>query len=269
MPTGVCKLCLLDRELLASHYLPAGVFSQLRVKSKENPNPVLITKEVTLTSSRQPKDFVLCAECEERFNENGERWVLANMAREESFHLQAFLSAQGPIDQNEDFAIFAGAKIQSVNIDALVYFAMSIFWRSSIHSWPGITSRTEQLNLREFLEPIRQFLLGGKFPQNAAIFITVWPKLDVPRIAYTPREGEAPGYRVFNFMIPGIEFRLFLGSAIPPVLFQTCAQQSELRCIFSSTKLISETRDTLIKLARGSRIAKNLREDWPPRIDET
>jgi hypothetical protein len=263
MPPGVCKLCLNNRELLESHFLPAGVFSQLRVNSLTNPNPVVITKTVTLTSSKQPRDYVLCAECERRFNERGEQWVLANMAREEGFLLQDALATHGPVDYTEDFAIFAGARIPAINMDALVYFAMSVFWRAAIHEWPNVDGKTRPLDLAEFLEPIRLFLLGGDFPLATAIFVSVWPRREVPRVAYTPREGQAPGWRAFNFMIPGLEFRLYLGSAIPPVLFQTCAQQSELRCIFSMTKLMHETRDTLVGLAGKSKVAKNLQSTWP------
>ena len=91
----LCKLCKQDRELRDSHFLPAAVYAQLRNPADQNPNPVLITKKLSLTTSKQMKDYVLCAECEERLSKFGETWVLANMAR------PGRLPYSGSADRNE------------------------------------------------------------------------------------------------------------------------------------------------------------------------
>ncbi len=262
MPRGIGKLCLFEKDLRDSHYMPAAIFKQLRMPTLKNPNPVLITPDVTCTTSRQVKDYVLCSDCEQRFSKQGEAWVLAKMARPGGFALQASLFAAGPLERNNDFAVFSGAAIQSINMDALAYFGMSIFWRAGAHQWRGESGPMGGIDLGIYQEPIRQFLLGDDFPTNAVILVAVWPKLEVPLLAYTPRKGEALGYEAFNFMIPGIEFRLLLGENVPTQMRECCSQTSTLRCIFSATTMIEETRETFIKLASESTVSRNLKDTW-------
>jgi hypothetical protein len=64
---ALCKLCKQDRELRESHYLPAVVFAQLRTEGEQNPNPVLISRRSSVTTSKQITDKVLCGDCEELF----------------------------------------------------------------------------------------------------------------------------------------------------------------------------------------------------------
>ena len=44
----------------------------LQDESRANPNPVRINEEVSLLSSEQATAYLLCGECEERFNSGGE-----------------------------------------------------------------------------------------------------------------------------------------------------------------------------------------------------
>jgi hypothetical protein len=136
---ALCKLCRLDRELRESHFLPAAVYAQLRNNAEQNANPVLITSRVSLTTSKQITDRVLCGECEERFSKLGESWVLANMARPDGFLIQEALLATNPLDANESFAYYSSAAIPTINMEALVYFALSIFWRASAHMWRNVS----------------------------------------------------------------------------------------------------------------------------------
>jgi hypothetical protein len=242
--------------------MPAGIFAQLRMPALRNPNPVLITPEVSLATSRQIKDYVLCNECEQRFSSTGESWVLANMARTDGFPLQELLLNARPMTANEDFAIFSGATIPDVKMDSLVYFAMSIFWRAAVHKWRTVSRPIGIIDLGAYQEPIRLFLLGADFPSNVVILVSVWPNQEVPLMAYTPRKGDALGYEAFNFLIPGIEFRLLLGERIPDQLRAICSQQSANRCIVSSSTLIGETRETFIKLASTSKVSKGLNSQW-------
>jgi hypothetical protein len=146
----LCKLCKQDRELRESHFLPAAVYAQLREDAQQNPNPVLITSRVSLTTSKQITGRVLCAECEERLSKLGERWVLANMARPEGFLIQEALVATKPIEANESIAYYSSADVAAINMDALVYFALSVFWRASTHRWSNVSGFMEGIDLGPF-----------------------------------------------------------------------------------------------------------------------
>jgi len=111
----LCKLCKKDRDLRESHFLPAAVYAQLRDGDRQNPNPVLVTSRISLTTSRQITGRVLCAECEDRFSKLGEAWVLANMARPEGFRIQEAVAATKPIGASEEFAYYSSVAIPEIN----------------------------------------------------------------------------------------------------------------------------------------------------------
>jgi hypothetical protein len=119
------------------------------------------------------------------------------------------------------------------------------------------------ISLGEYRDPTRRFLPGGNFPAKAVILVSLWPKLDVPLLAFTPRSGDAPGFEAFNFMTPGIEFRLLLGDNVPAPLRASCSHGSTRRCIFSASSLLTETRQTFLNLARESKVSGSLKGNWP------
>jgi hypothetical protein len=255
---ALCKLCRQDRELRESHFLPAAVYAQLRDGAQQNPNPVLITSKVSLATSKQITGHVLCGECEQRFSNNGEAWVLGNMSRPEGFPIQDALVASKPIQSNEKFAYYSSVAIPAINMPALIYFAMSIFWRASAHMWRNVSGFMEGIDLGPFEEPIRGFLLGGPFPKDTVILVSVWPTKDVLPAAYTPRRGRAPGCHCFNFLIPGLEFKLLTGKGIPEVLRTACSNASADRLIFSAMSVASDTMEAFAKLISTSRPSKGL-----------
>jgi len=215
MPRGICKLCLIEKDLRDSHYMPAAIFKQLRMPTFKNPNPVLITPDVTCTTSRQVKDYVLCSDCEQRFSKQGEAWVLANMARPGGFALQASLLAAGPLERNNDFAVFSGAAIPSINMDALAYFGMSIFWRAGAHRWPW-EGEFVNLELGPYLEPIRLFLLDqGSFPDQMVLAARISGLKKVLELTQLPQARNRQGYHLHSFTIPGLAFSLGVGSRLP------------------------------------------------------
>jgi hypothetical protein len=258
MPRGTCKLCLQEAELCDSHFLPASIYAQLRDPTLKNPNPVLMTKDISLTTSLQITDHVLCNACEQRFSALGETWVLANMARPEGFAIQEELLKVRPIDSNECFAYFSSTAMPAVDMDALVYFAMSVFWRAAVHEWRNVSGTMRGIDLGAFQEPIRLFLLGGAFPVDAVLLVSVWPTRDVFPGTYTPRRGTAPGYEAFNFLIPGLEFKLLLGDQIPDLLRAMCSHASPQRFIFTSMTVVDDTIDAFAGLAATSRVARGL-----------
>ncbi len=138
MPIGTCRLCQLQNvELRDSHFMSAGFYKIARDESRSNPNPVLVSEDVSMISSEQAKDYLLCAECEDRFNKGGEDWVLKNCWHNETeFPLRSALVASQPSPlSSPDFTIFEGAAVPGAEPDKLVYFAASIFWRAAAHDW--------------------------------------------------------------------------------------------------------------------------------------
>ena len=265
MPVGMCKLCLLEKELRLSHYLPKGLLRYLREHSLTNPNPIMVTPDSVFQTSHQITDYLLCADCEQRFNLNGERWVIRHMARIGSFPIWEKLHESGPLAANEDRVCYAGVSIPGLRIDQLVYFAMSVFWRGSVHSWKDRAGNEHGINLGTYEEPIRQFLLDGPFPEDVALTISIWrTKGDAVLATYFPTPGDTSDYSTFLLYVPGIEFLLSLGKNIPKPTRLSCSVSTPQKVIYASHSVMRNTRGAFNRYMSGpdrlKRIEKTLTE---------
>jgi hypothetical protein len=248
----LCKLCKEDRELRESHFLPAAVYAQLRAGPEQNPNPVVVSSRTSVPTSKQIKDRVLCGECEQLFSTKGEAWVLNNMARKDGFKLQDALIASSPIPVNATFAVYSSAAVPTINMDALVYFALSVFWRGSVHRWKDGSQEIKGIELGPFEEPIRVFLRGGNFPANVVVLVSVWPTRKAFPAALTPSGGRLDHCHCFNFVIPGLEFKLLTGKRIPAELRCKCSHASDEKFIFFDKSIESYTLDVFMRLLSGA-----------------
>src|SRR5687768_6818881 len=120
MPLGMCELCLRSGvELRDGHFIPAGFYRLARDEERINPNPVLMNEEVSLASAEQARDYFLCADCEQRFNRNGEDWILRNCWHNETeFPLRLALLVSSPSTlSSPGFTIYCGDSISGVDPD--------------------------------------------------------------------------------------------------------------------------------------------------------
>src|SRR6266496_1098852 len=114
---GICKLCRMESGLLNSHLLAAGFYKLLRNPDADNQNPIQIDEKVTTFTSDQVRKHLLCADCEDRFNRNGERWVLKNCYRgEHGFALCAALRISEPVVSREKLQVYAAGKIKGIEV---------------------------------------------------------------------------------------------------------------------------------------------------------
>jgi hypothetical protein len=218
MISGVCKLCLREKDLQSSHFLPAATYKSLLNPEETNPSPYLMSETKTVESSRQIKDYVLCGDCERLFNDNGERWVLARMAAEGKFPLREMLRKAIPIRSIPGLTTYAAGTIAEIDVDKLEYFALSVFWRAAVHDWkPIFGEKYERLELGPYRERLREFLFGiAPFPSNVITMVSVYEEEEFVRSMFlpsagTPRREEG---RPYSFLIPGIQFSMVLGNRL-------------------------------------------------------
>ncbi|HYA88462.1 MAG TPA: hypothetical protein VEI57_15510, partial [Nitrospirota bacterium] len=129
---GQCQLCLEIKDLQDSHYLPKGIYKRLIEKNEKNPNPWNISSKAAIQTSRQLRSHLLCADCEQRFNKKGEKWVLENCLQgDDSYPLASILNLRRPdlSSSNNPTKIYYASNIPEIDTSALTYFAASIFWR--------------------------------------------------------------------------------------------------------------------------------------------
>lgn len=241
MMRGKCELCHALTDLRDSHFLPKSGYKKARAGAGglRNPNPVVLSDGMAKQSSLQVRDYKFCGDCERRFNEGGEAWILKHIPQNYSdpFWLHTVLNSKKPIVNGKDL-LFSQATIPEVDMARLVYFALSIFWRGT-RQWSAVDGgQPPRLYLGRHESAVRAFLLRrGKLPQDVVITVAVWPYKRVYRMALMPRAVPGPGYRAFWFYFFGFIFELALGRKIPAMLRRTCSYHSPEKYLTLSLEL--------------------------------
>lgn len=216
-----CGLCLQKKELQNSHLLPAALYKQLREPSgRSDPNPVIVTRSRALTSSKQVSSPFLCADCELLFSVNGENYVVTQCAKQNgSFKLRELLQGASPLcvdDQNQT-TVYDVQQLLDTKVDQYLYFAASVFWRASAHSWKMGGEQVGKIRLGDtYQEQFRLYLFAkAAFPKNARVYVHVSSETQVPLTVTTvPTTFRIDSAHRHKFCIPGVLFILFLGREV-------------------------------------------------------
>ena len=222
---GTCRLCLKDGvDLQRSHLLSAAVYRILRDDGTTNPNPVQITPEGSVQSSKQQRAHLLCRTCEAILSREGEDWIFRHgMKSDGSFPLADLLRTYRPSvgTLEEHTRLYESDLIPEINTSAITHFAVGIFWKASLYPWN--TDRTIPVNLAGYDDGFRGFLLGeAEFPQDAVLTVCVREGGVIDRLTHTPHGVQGPAISNYQFPIPGFSFVLTIGKNIPPRTSQYC-----------------------------------------------
>jgi hypothetical protein len=223
-PLGTCKLCLSpDVVLRDSHYIPKGVYRQLR-ETGGCPDPWRITSDHAVRTSKQLKAHLLCDSCEDRLSRLGEDWVMKHFLRaDDTFRLQDILErhrAEVRLD-GEATRVYLAAVIPEIDVAALTYFAASIFWRGSIHGWDE--SGHVPVSIGPYGEPMRRYLVGkADFPEHVALHIAVRERGQLSRLTATPVGKRLGAVRVYKFPLPGLALSIAVGKGLTDQMRRYC-----------------------------------------------
>lgn len=223
---GRCRLCLTDGvDLQRSHMIPAAVYRILRDDGRAaNPNPVVITPEGRVQSSKQQRAHLLCRSCEALLSREGEDWVFRHgMKNDESFPLADLLRKSQPsVGTLADHTrLYESVLIPEINAAAITHFAIGIFWKASIYGWN--TDGTIPVHLAGYDDEFRHFVLRkAEFPQNAVLTVTVREGGVIDRLTHTPAGVARTDTSAYQFPIPGFSFVLTIGANIPQRISQYC-----------------------------------------------
>jgi hypothetical protein len=210
---SVCRLCGQHAKLIDSHLLPKALYRLLRDPSLKNPNPVLVTRGKDVQTSAQLKRYLLCSICEDRFNKNGEAWVLKHCFRGgpmNRFRLRDLLRHSAPISSNLEGDVFSTTAISDIQRDKIEYFAASVFWRGSASDWPLQGKLVPKMPLDPSLQrAFADYLLGAVgFPETCSLLVYVPGDPTPPLAMHPPQSGNSAGLAECRFSIPGLRFSL-------------------------------------------------------------
>lgn len=233
---GVCTLCHQIRELRDSHLAPKALYRLTRAASRGgHANPVIVTSKVRRQTSYQARKHLLCAECETRFDQSGEDWVMRHCYRgRDRFRLRDLLEKSKPIGTDDGIVLYCASSVEGVSIAKIVYFCTSVFWRAAVCDWDASGQHYEAISLgTKYQEQIRQFLLNqSDFPQNAAILLLV-SQLPRPHVVFSfPYTTRMDFRHCHTLHIPGITFQLSLAGQNDPEATEACLVRSPVHPIF-------------------------------------
>jgi len=198
-------------------------------KALKNPNPIVMSRGKLKQVADQLRGYTFCRDCEQQLSKKGEQWVLANIPDDQGspFPLQDALIPEIPVFIRNEINVYAGRKINAFDMDKLTYFGMSIFWRGAAREWKSsLGGVAPPVDLGEYYEPIRQFLLGGAFPDDVVILVYVYNLKPAMNSATTVLSAKNQ-IAAFNwFYLNGLGFALYLGKETPTEIRQLCAYRS-------------------------------------------
>jgi hypothetical protein len=240
---AICKLCMERKPLVSSHLIPGAVYD---LCSNDRGEHIFINSKVAMYSSREVQDYLLCYECDNSLNKNGETWMLPKLAKTDgTFPL---LDIVEKVPANAVLADGAAAYIATENpglsLAAIVHFALGIFWKASIHSWKE--KKTEpMIDLGLYGSRIAQFLKGkANFPEHMALLMSL-ARRDKANVngGSQPARGRCKTAHNYSFCVPGVQFSLYVGKQISNEAKALCIQSSALHPI-----LVDDISGHLLKI---------------------
>ena len=159
-----CKLCERDLPLKNSHFLPKNVYKRYSELVAQGTSLMMTQKCKSFKIGPQITQYLLCAECEENFNVNGEDYFakLAMPKHGEKFppiiyrslysSLIPMWNGMGARILSLDSHFFPGIKS-----DHIFHFAISIFWRGGLEGWREYQRVIYDEGL---MDAMRSYLLG-------------------------------------------------------------------------------------------------------------
>jgi len=255
--TRECKLCLRKKVLLDSHYLSAGLY---RIARKRG-GSLVRTPEIIVGSDRQIHEYLLCQDCEQLFSRNGEDYVLPLVKQSEvEFPLLTMMNRCTPIAEGpHNGSVFSGSEV-GIDSGKLGYYALSMFWRGSVHVWKTLNQQTTSVHLvPEDQEAIRRFLIGETgWPPGIIVQVTACTDLISQDNVLAPVNWENDAYVGCSMVVFGLHFDLVCG--VPPASpdRQLCCVNSVNHVVFRHT-CENTTRTLINDLKSKARIAANLK----------
>jgi hypothetical protein len=264
---GECALCHQMAQLQKSHLIPQGIYKNLNEPSSAYRNPILVTSSKTVQTSEQVKDYLLCSACELLFQQRGEDWVMKNGPRRGRFLMREALTRSPNFGSVEAGDIYKDPFDEAFDLEKLIYFGASVFWRVSVHHWRGLEHLMTRAKLPESSEEaLRTFLLHeDQFPTDLVMLISIsktepLPHLTHPSPMLRSKEG-GPEIAGYAFMIPGLQFRVLCGdlstdmlrgsAAVPPhAVFLTDRIEAEVRAGAEKLRATSKLVGSLVDGAR-------------------
>ena len=256
MKRGICKMCLLEKDLFSSHLMPAGVYEYCR---NEGISPIRVGDGDVVSTDRQVQEELLCPECEDILNKGGEQWVIPKLAsaNPKTFPLYDLLSRKPVLHKSDAMTIFPAKNNPEIDVQKLAHFAIGIFWKASVHPWRA-DKVAPQIDLGSYSDGLRKWLRGeGEFPDGVVLNVFTFEP-ERAQIAFVdPWKRFSNKPDIFWLHVPGLLFILDVEPETPALLRAPGFLNNPENPIVISTHMSNNVERLLATHFRGSRKTKS------------
>jgi hypothetical protein len=216
MEKGKCALCHTDGPLDDSHFISKGVYRLLRHSDNGNDNPVLMSTKLSIQTSHQMRQRLLCRACEGRFGRIGEDYTIPLLCTPQKLPLLERLRLALPIYESRTMSVFSCPTI-GFDGDRIAYFGLSILWRAGVREWQTFDRGKTVLEVgAKPMESMRRYLVGETgFPRDVSVIVTAATDYLAQSSCLLPTPfifGSCPAFRL---LVKGISFRFIFGDGNP------------------------------------------------------
>lgn len=194
------------------------------------------------SKAKHIRAHLLCFECEQRFDRNGESEVLYWVNPKGDFRLGERLRVALPRDYNpkdpdQSVNRYSGADL-GVDMDKFAYFAISMVWRGAVHDWvmpDGIVRPHDALG--SFVESMRLYLLGETpLPPNTSVIVIAGSDDESRKVWTTPQAHVEADCLNFRFNAFGAFFRVMMGYRMWDMFRDYCCTSARKWIFYGSAK---------------------------------
>jgi hypothetical protein len=253
MKRGRCALCQTDGiDLCDSHLISEGIYWRL------GEDRIVMTPQIFVSVSNQVKDYLLCRKCEAKFG-TAESYVLPLVwQRDASFPLLEKLKASKPIGPTTNGLLVYSGHAVGIDVDKIAYFALSMFWRDSVHVWKTLNSQLISMPLDSWEEPVRKYLNGETgFPAGVVLKFTMCTDAESHGSFFAPVKWTNDLYTGYDMTVLGVAFTMVVGVEPGAKNWDLCCVNSRDRRIFAED-CSATSREHRKDLRRAARIARNV-----------
>jgi hypothetical protein len=257
---GICKLCLLEKDLQDSHFVGKAVYKRLREPSLRNPNPVTITSNEARQSSIQVRDYAFCFDCEQIFNQRGESFIHSQIATTAGFPLLSLFAGQTPEFAELGYKVFEGTRIPGLDTEALLHYGAGIFFKAAAHKW-DFDGTPYDIDLGKHTEALRKFVKDGvPLPPDIVIGLAIASTPPKFLGCFPPVQMNDTECVKYKFYVSGILYTLMLGDTIPTASQKGSFSVTPTRVLFMMDDVSDQGLDIMRQLAANSRLSPGVQQ---------
>jgi hypothetical protein len=190
-----------------------------------------MTPKIILASPRQLWAHLLCQKCEDRLNRLGENVVLKWLDNNYGFRLLEWMRRSLAV-KHETRVLTFSARDMGIDTEPFAHFALGLLWKGAVHQWKTTEGQTTSVDLGEYEDGIRRYLLGETgLPDGVYVILAVCEDKGSRGMVFAPSLVEGSPHRMFSILIRGLWFHVVVDRNAKPGIRDLCCVRSEKKVL--------------------------------------